>query len=359
MLLTLLLAVSAAQATTRFVSAQGAGQYTTLNAAATASASGDTILVGPGTYSTGQINEASKRLTWIGAGWDQTIINLNNQLWYINTGPGANRTSIEGMRINNPGNYIFYVVNNADSITIRRCWLTSGYDQVRVASQGGRGVSVEDCILAMSSSTGSEHISLPDGNYPTVVRGCVFADIQAGNTNSAFIGGASSGTLEVYNCVFLNERLLFSLNSAGGAVIGVNNLFYDWGASPSFGTYNAGSVFDYNASSGPATLGTDTLHISVNPFVNYNTAVDFDPTASNLHLDPTNGAAFVNTGHPSLLDFTDGSRSDFGAYGGPKPLVDNGVANYPWAINVTSTPNLVGAGTPINASATGRVGPAY
>ena len=70
-------------------------------------------------------------------------------------------------------------------------------------------------------------------------------------------------------------------------------------------------------------------------------------------------AALINSGHPSLLDFTDGSQSDRGVYGGPKPLVDNGVPNYPWAVNVTASPNLVGVGTPINAGATVRVGPAY
>jgi hypothetical protein len=284
---------------------------------------------------------------------------MGNALWYINSA-GANRTSIEGMRIVQPGsNYIFNVVNSVDSVTFRRCILMSPYDQVHVAGQSGRGVTLEDCMLIMTGNPSAPHISLSDGNYPTVVRGCVFADIQANNTNACFSGGPASGTLEIYNCVFLNEHLIFNLNTASGAVIAVNNLFYDWGASPTWGTYNAGSVFDYNASSGPATLGADTLHISANPFVSYNTAVDLDPAVANLHLDPTNGAPFVNTGHPSLLDFSDGSVSDRGAYGGPKPLVDNGVPNYPWAVNVAATPNLVGTGTPINASATGRVGPTY
>ena len=359
MLLTLLLAVSAAQATIRYVSAQGAGTYTTLNAAASAAVSGDTILVGPGTYVTAQLNEVSKRLVWIGAGWDQTIVNMTG-LWYINTGPGSNRTSIEGMRINQTGNnYIFTIANNADSVNFRRCILVSPYDQIRSGNGSGRGIVVEDCILILTGNTGSPNINVSDGNYPTLVRGCVFANLQGNTNNYAFAGSATSGTVEVYNCVFLNSRAVFGLSSAGGAVIAVNNLFYDWNASPTFGTYNAGSVFDYNASQTVAAPGTNTLTITGDPFVSYDESVNLDPAVANLHLDPTNGAAFVNTGHPSLLDFTDGSRSDFGAFGGPKPLVDNGVPNYPWAVNVTSSPNLVGAGTPINASATGRVGPQY
>ena len=168
-------------------------------------------------------------------------------------------------------------------------------------------------------------------------------------------------TLEIYNCVFLNPRTLLNLSTAGGPVIAVNNVIWDWNPStPSIGVYNAGSVFDYNAApSTPAFPGSNLITLSSDPFVNYDEAVNYTGFNADLHLHATNGAALVNTGHPSLLDFTDGSRSDFGVYGGPKPLVDNGVPNYPWAVNVTAAPNLVGTGTPINATATVRVGPAY
>ncbi len=351
----LLLLASGAQATIRYVSAQGAGGYTTLEAAASAAVTGDTILVGPGTYACGGINQYTKRLIWIGAGWDQTIVNLSSS-WYINGGPGANRTSIEGMRLNST-TYVLWATNNADSSVVRRCILAGPYELIRCV--GARNMTVEDCIFLQTTATGYPAMTISDSNYPTVVRGCVFANLQGNTGNFAFSGAATAGTLEIYNCVFLNYRQIFSLNAAGGAVIAVNNLFYDWSSSPTFGTYNPGSVFDYNASQTIAAPGSNTLTISSDPFVSYDESVNLDPTVANLHLDPTNGAAFVNTGHPSLLDFTDGSVSDFGVYGGPKPLVDNGISNYPWAINVTASPNLVGVGTPINASATGRVGPNY
>lgn len=358
----MLVAVTSSFATIRYVSAQGVGQYTTMEAAGTAAVSGDTILVGPGSYFPPiGLNFANKRLIWIGAGWDQTTVQLGGQIWYFNG--TANRTSIEGINIQQTTlNYAIVITNNADSCSVRRSIITSGYDNIRVgAGNAGRGVTVEDCILLLTNNTSAPSVTLTDGNYPSVFRNCVFAH-NNGITNSVtFSGGAASGTLEIYNCVFLNQRVLFGLNPAGGAVIAVNNVLWDWNASsPGIGTYNAGSVFDYTASTAsPVFPGTNLITISTDPFVNYDEANNYTGFNADLHLHATNGAALVNTGHPSVLDFTDGSRSDFGAYGGPKPLVDNGVPNYPWAVNVAASPNLVGVGTPINGNATVRVGPAY
>jgi len=362
-LFALMLFVSSASfATIRFVSAQGAGQYTTMDAAGNAAVTGDTVLVGPGTYAPAGMNFPNKRLIWIGAGWDQTTVQLNNNLWYFNS-TGANRTSIEGFNVQQTtGQYAVVATNNVDSCSIRRSVIASGYDNIRCGGGNpGRSITVEDCILILTGNTSAPNVTLPDGNYPSVYRNCVIAQ-QNGITNSVgFTGVSTSGTLEIYNCVFLNQRILFNLNASSGPVIAVNNVIWDWyPTSPSIGTYNAGSVFDYNAApASPAFPGSNLITISTDPFVNYDEAVSYTGFNADLHLHATNGAALINSGHPSLLDFTDGSQSDRGVYGGPKPLVDNGVPNYPWAVNVTAAPNLVGTGTPINATATVRVGPAY
>lgn len=355
----MILLANSVNATIRYVSAQGAGQYTLMESGLSAAVSGDTILVGPGAYTpVGGLTQTGKRLTWIGAGWDQTVL---NGTWNLSAA-GTNRSSVEGFRVIAPGNHAFYVTSNCDSITIRRSHVTANYSCMLVGSgQGGRGLTVEDCFLWTNTSSSVEIIRISDGNYPTVVRNCVF-NLQQGNFNCFAVGGiATSGTVELYNCVFLNTRQLFNLNTGGGPVIAVNNIFWDWYTTPSLGTYNSGSVFDYNAGpASPALPGTNVITIATDPFVSYDETVSYSGlSGGDLHLDPTNGAALINTGHPSLLDFTDSSRSDFGIYGGPKPYVDNGVPNYPWAVNVLANPNLVGTGTPINGTATVRVGPAY
>ncbi|MBI5060525.1 hypothetical protein HZB60_12185 [candidate division KSB1 bacterium] len=354
-----------AAATTRYVSATGAGTYTTLNAAATAAVTGDTILVGPGTYSTATINEANKRLTYIGAGWDQTIVNMGAAQWDFN-GSGANRTSIEGMRIST-ASYCFRGLSNVDSVTFRRCYLILTDPNRGITwtdpnvSATGRGLTIEDCII-LSSQTSGYALEVTSQSYPTTIRNTVIVN-QGGSTSTsvwAIEGTATSGTVELYNCVFLNWKRVLALSTAGGPVIGINNVFYDWLATPTMGSYNASSVWDYNSShTAVAAPGTNALSFSTDPFVNYDEALNYVLGTTNLNLDPTNGAAQINSGHPSLLDFTDGSQSDRGAYGGPKPLVDNGVPNYPWAVNILLNPNLVGVGTPVNATALGRVGPQY
>lgn len=350
-----------ASATIRYVSAQGAGQYTTFDAAFSAAVSGDTILVGPGTYNfTGALSHNNKRLTWIGAGWDQTIVNLGSNYVYI-IGTGSNRTSFEGFSLLGTS-YTFIGTTNVDSCAIRRCYIvTSAYGVEFGGGQLGRGLTLEDCILVHTGNSASYHcLSVSSSNYVTTIRNCVFVNQGGSTTTPAISGAAGSGPVELYNCVFLNWKTAFDLNTAGAPLVAVNNMFYDWLASPTFGTYNASSIFDYNASqASPPAPGTNTLTIASNPFVNYSEALNYQHGVTDLHLHATNGAAFINTGHPSLLDFTDNSRSDFGAYGGPKPLVDNGVPNYPWAVNVVANPTLVGQGTPVNASATGRVGPSY
>ncbi|MBK6911745.1 MAG: hypothetical protein IPH10_12585 [bacterium] len=350
--LVILLATNA-NATIRYLSAQGAGQYTTIDAAGTAAVTGDTILVGPGAYSVSTVNQSTKRLTWIGAGWDQTTVNMTS-IWYFNT-TTANRTSVEGFNIQ--GGAGFQAANNCDSSTVRRCLIAN--PQANFNFSGGRGLTIEDCILYYTVA-GWQNVAVSDANYPTVIRNCVFTSPTGSNSGSSITGNATSGTVEIYNCTFVNTRQWLALNTAGGPVIAVNNVFWDWNSSSAVGTYNAGSVFDYNAGpASPALPGTNLLTIASDPFVNYDESVNYTGFNADLHLHPTNGAALINSGHPSLLDFTDGSQSDRGVYGGPKPLVDNGVPNYPWAINVTASPNLVGVGTPINAGATVRVGPAY
>ena len=357
---------SSASATIRYVSTTGAGAYTTVNAAATAAVTGDTILVGPGSYSITSINESNKRLTYIGAGWDQTIVNSGTAQWYFN-GTGANRSSIEGLRYS-CASYTLGAFNNTDSVTYRRCYfiLTDGNRGIAWGDPGtsstGRGLTIEDCII-LSSQTSGYAIQITSSNYPTTIRNTVFVNQgnSAGVSVWALEGTATSGTVELYNCAFLNWKRPFGLSTAGGALIAINNIFYDWLASPTMGTYNAVSVWDYNASQTVALPAADVhpLVIVADPFVNYDETLNYQLGITDLHLDPTNGAALINSGHPSLLDFTDGSQSDRGVYGGPKPLVDNGVPNYPWAVNILLNPNLVGVGTPVNATALGRVGPQY
>jgi hypothetical protein len=137
-----------------------------------------------------------------------------------------------------------------------------------------------------------------------------------------------------------------------------NNVFYDWSVAPTFGLYPIGSAFDYNASDGPPVPGTNGVAIITNPFVNYDPALNYVIGTSDLHLHPVNGAPLIDTGVPDLLDLN-GTRSDFGVYGGIKPLVDDGVPAFPWVVSISLSPGTVNQGMPVNASSVARIGPQY
>lgn len=146
-------------------------------------------------------------------------------------------------------------------------------------------------------------------------------------------------------------------------MIAINNVFYDWSPANNWGTFLAGSVFDYTAAdnTAPAFPASFTNSVALganNPFVNYNTTNNYVIGTSDLHLNGgAGGLALTNTGHPIILDL-DASRSDIGAYGGPKPFNDNGIPPFPFVTTLTA-PNLLQVGDSLNVSSTGRVGLRY
>jgi hypothetical protein len=340
-----------ASATIRYVSAYGGVQYTSLSAAYTAAVNGDTILIAPGIYTEGVLT-STKRLAWVGAGWDQSKVIFTSYCGMANT--TANGSLVEGLRIE--GNqYALYLYSSVDSVTIRRCLLknTGNNSNVIYALAAGR-LYVEDCILIQAGANPYSMVLTP--NAASLFRGCVFEYASASIYGSFDNTSGLAGTLEIYNCVFLNQVKIFNLTGGAQPVIAVNNIFYDWRATTTFGTYPGTSTFDYNASQTIAAPGTNTINIISDPFVNYDEVANYQEGVSDLHL--VVGSGLIDTGHPSLFD-PDETRSDFGAYGGPHPLVDNGVPPYPWAVNLILTPNLVGQGTDVNATAIGRIGPQY
>lgn len=338
-----------AMATTRFVSSTGGGQYSLPSQAAAAAVAGDTILIGPGNYAEASGINTSIRLTWIGAGWDQTQI-LSSSQFNINN-VNSKGTIIEGLRWES-GFFPFNINSGADSIIIRRCVIKATGGQTAIYGQAGR-FYVEDCLII--DSGGNFAIQTPP-SAGTLFRNTVFFHNGTG-IFPVFSSSGSAGTLEIYNCTFLNYPRIFTVSAGSQPVIAINNVFYDWQPSSTFGTYPPASIFDYNASDSLTAPGTNPLAIGgVNPFVNYSRVTNYVEGTSDLHL--VSGSPLIHTGNPGFVN-TDNTRSDFGVYGGPKPLVDNGVPNYPWAVNVTMSPNVVGQGTPVNATAIGRVGPQY
>ncbi len=304
---------TAANATIRYVSQTGAGSYTLPSAAHTAAVAGDTILIGPGNYVEPSNYQITKRLVWIGAGWDQTVITLSGINFYFNN-ITATGTSWEGIRVTASGGAVAFYNNtaNCDSITARRCLFSGSSTNSAVSwNVGGARLYLEDCVILNNYQFGN---AIDGPRAASVIRNCILAsNITVSNGNGWAISpsAAMTGTLEVYNCVFLNWDDIFSLPSGSPAAIIINNAAYDFtGTTQSWGTIPGSSIVDYNASpASPAAPGTNGLVIASNPFVTYDPSANFVVGTSDLHL--AGGSNLIDGGNPGITD-VDASQSDVG-----------------------------------------------
>ncbi len=340
----LVLTSGIALATTRYVTPSGTGDYQTINAAISASSSGDTVLIGPGNY--GESTTIYGEVHVIGAGWD---VVSSSRLTL--SGPKA---SVEGMTLQ--GGYNCITLNaGADSVQIRRCRLvsTNGTNKAIRIVAGATSILIQDCLLQKTSNG-----DLIDASGDEIIiRNCIFSHEYGSNhENYNAITGANN-ILEVYNCVFLNYTRILWLTGLTPAVF-MNNIAYDWGsgAEMDWGIYFTGTVFDYNGASDTAPPGSNATLLPDNPFVNYDEALNYEYGISDLRLTP--GTPAIDAGHPLILDL-DATTSDLGVYGGPIPIIDNGVPGYPFVLDMNVDPNSITIGEDINITSTGRVGPSY
>lgn len=330
----------------------GSAPYTTVTAAFGAAATGDTIVLGPGAYNE-NFNNFSKRIHIIGAGWDVCTWTGVCQFGTTN----ASRSVIEGIRFLGGGYYTFYNHTSVDSLTYRRCniYALPGWMPFYLAA--GK-TFFTDCVLHSNSNHVLYFESAISGN--AVIRNTVFNCLVPSVNNNA-LNGSNAGTIEIYNCVFLNFVKPFQLTGVP-QVIGLNNIFWDWNPAAQYGSLPVGSVFEYTAAgsgapSWPLNFSNNIDLGNNNPFVNYATDY-YQYGVSDLRLNTNTGGNLCrDAGYPSIEDL-DSTRSDLGVYGGPKPFVDHGVPAFPFALTLTID-NLVEVGDSVNVVSSGRIGPRY
>jgi hypothetical protein len=351
--------VAAAQfcaAAIKFVSPNpGSAPYTTISAAYSAALTGDTIVIGPGAY-TENLNFAYKRVHVIGAGWDQCTLTGVYQVY----GATSTQSTFEGIRFLGAGYYTFYNHTSADSLTFRRCNISAATGWSTFYLSAGK-TFVTDCVLHSNAGNVFYMEAGTSGNL--VARNCVFtlSYVTPHPSYNAFYG-VNAGTVEIYNCVFLNYVKPFALTGIP-QVIGLNNIFWDWNPTAEYGQLPVGSVFEYTASGAGAPAWPSNFAHNIdlgsnNPFVSYDNAGYYEYGVSNLHLNTNTGGNLCrDAGYPSIQDL-DSSAADLGVYGGPKPFVDHGVPAYPFALTLTID-NLVEVGDSVNVVSSGRIGPRY
>lgn len=197
----------------------------TIGAAVTDAASGDTIFIGPGTYSE-QVDLATvtKSLTLQGAGIGKTIVTQVAQEYTIalydyctlldlkvisthadGKGVGAsNRTGVRLERVWAEGPYDGFTGATGDSLILKDCIFKSTFDGGAV---GGNGFFIEGCYFYTDctySSSAARACSVVDGEG--VIRSCVMhakrADAETRTTVALEVGNAR---VKVENCIAVAE----------------------------------------------------------------------------------------------------------------------------------------------------------
>lgn len=352
-MIALLMLAASANATIRFVSLNpGSAQYSSIATAYANAVSGDTIVLGPGAYNENLVI-SNKRVHFIGAGWDVCSWSGYVQI----AGATSTGTIFEGIRFLGGGYYTFYNNTSVDSVTYRRCNITAQPGWITFYLAAGK-TFFTDCVLHNAHTHVIFVSNVP--NSDLIIRNTVFNCVNPSVNNNA-INGPNYGTIEIYNCVFLNFVRPFNVTGVP-QVIGLNNIFWDWNPTATYGTLPVGSVFQYTAagSGAPAWPASFTNNIDLNnnnPFMSYATDY-YEYGVSNLRLNNSTGGNLCrDAGYPSILDL-DSTAADLGVYGGPKPFVDHGVPAYPFALTL-NIDNLVEVGDSVNVVSSGRIGPRY
>lgn len=341
------------QATIRYVdSVIGENHFSTINGAYDAAVEDDTLLIAAGQYA--ESVTFSKGLVVIGSGYDYDNRTRINGKFTV-TG-GVDEFSIFGCFIYSDGaSFDFFNVGN---VVISRCFLyqyTSGsgiHPSVYFSANYSINALIESSIIRVRPGhyTNEQSAIYSIADNLTVINCLITADSYGYST---VISGTPQ-TFTLMNSVFLDQSGgIFSTTGSFSCVV-INCIAYDWGGASSWGSFPGSSTFDYNASSSVLPPGENAILLDVTPFVNYDLSANFFFGVSDLSLDEFGGANCIDAGSPAILDL-DGSPSDLGIYGGPTPFVDNGVANYPYVVNMT-VPGAISVGDPLPISAVGRIG---
>lgn len=157
---------------TFFVAKDGSGDYTVIQAAVNAAASGDTIRIGPGRYDDRTwvtcpgwsewvgVLVTQRELTLIGAGYPETIIGPEEHWTQEQGSPkglvsadgfGSLMVRVEGVWFQNwrEGIYSSYESEDGSDIKVSNCHFSWNYDSLGLSGQNGT-VEVSNCVFGGS-----------------------------------------------------------------------------------------------------------------------------------------------------------------------------------------------------------------
>lgn len=269
--------------------------YTTLNAAISDATIGDTIYVEPSTISYTIGSPLTKRLVFIGDGYQKgSNANLINPLSFslnesqitstFSINAGAENSVFIGMRLNGD------VTVNASNILFKRCSFTPAGSSGNLVLNSSSNI-VEQCFF---SQNGGGHGDINGSGSGNIFRNCILQDIMFNQVNplvdQCFLGGISG----IVNGTFTN------------CIVGTNS--YNAGINSTFNfSIKIGSVFGTPGSNNIENAVLADIFESSNPTLDKNYRLKV-------------GSPAIGTGN---------AGQNIGAFGGTNPYRLSGQANIP------------------------------
>ncbi len=289
-------------AATFHVARDGSGDYTVIQAAVDAAASGDTIMIGPGRYNEGttvttrgwteyvRILIRQAELTLIGSGSEQTIIGPTTP-WDLSQGGNRGieagtywqslRVHVSDIGFENMG----YGINGAEApnvMTIQRCRF---YNNARsVQFYDGGTLTISDSIFDQMPRNYKQVTAILCNSV--IIERCQFELADAHQWIQSAVHLESATVVSVTDCTFTGGDGALALLGVGAAVVGRCQFHNQTAAVPTRlgrGILIAGSPV--NISDCSFDLQTIALRIDSSPNVTMARSTIADVTDASIHFD--------------------------------------------------------------------------
>lgn len=313
--------------------------FTTISAAITAAAAGDTIYIEGSAAEYNESNNIAKRLIIIGTGYYLTdAANLETQ-WNTNPAtvghfifaPGSAGSKVSGLYMNS------YQYLNDVNITIERCYVNG-----QVIFGNGSNINCDHDTVRQCVITG-QIICQPSGGTFSAQGEMVYNNIIRNSVSFSY-GSLGLPNTSVY---FINNDFVDNTSFVSENCVYQNNIFF----GPTFGSYGTSNYFANNIFSNDSSSSSVPTGNSNQFSINMNTVyVAGNSNPYNIFSSPAAGMSHdgqyqLAAGSPAIgAGDINGTAVDCGAFGGPAPYILSGMPNIPSIYSLT-VPAQVNDGT--------------
>ena len=339
------------------VADDGTQTYSDIQSAINAATDGDSLVVMAGSYAGFTVD---RKLVIIGSGTGTGIGESVFVNGIVDVEAEADSSELRSIWIRSAlysttdsSSAILRIHSGADRIFIWRCFIdnSSAANNTACAFVGFETTAefVQCVFAATGEATSSLHFGIRHRNNAAMtITSCIFSNCVYGVYD---MGTTTAATITAQHCIFTCQGATQYPVSTDASGILENSLFLVPSGRNQYYTSSANITFSYCTANINIPPGPTSFLASDPAVVNLNYT---DPRAADYH--PAGGSNLIDTGNPGSPYDLDGSPADIGCYGGQHPYVDDGIPDYPFAVQVEVPYSAPLDGT-MRIWGRGRVGP--